>query len=365
MTREEAINRLKTDVYKYADFSENPNESEFWDAFDMAIKALETEPCGDTGEISDGYHTFNQLYHQRAILFATIVNQNADIAWKSYKHSDGKYCFDNNGEWFIVGVDTPEGSYTYHYSKEYWDYFKCKELECGKEWDGHTEEDVTRLLSLSQKPCEDCISRQEAIDTLDYGAELIKHALDELSIVGSEREKFTWGLGLLESYIDDLKVLPSVTPKTKQEPSGDCISRAELKKRLQEHHDFFVNAYGGFRNLPRNDKARVDEITHCIAEVVNMPSVRSKVEQEPKARWIPVSERLPDDRREVLVTAYWHETYQVMMASYYGDGLWWCVPFNNCGKHMQKLHPKAWRPLPKPYKEGLYDKRTSNSNPKS
>ena len=102
----------------------------------------------DMGEVSDGYHTFNQLYRQRAVLFATIVNSNKDRAWKSFKHSDGKYCFDSNGEWFIVGVDTPEGSYTYHYSKEYWGMFKCKELERGKEWDGHTEEDVTRLLSL-------------------------------------------------------------------------------------------------------------------------------------------------------------------------------------------------------------------------
>ena len=102
----------------------------------------------DMGEVSDGYHTFNQLYHQRAILFATIVNQNKDRAWKSYKHEDGKYCFDKDGEWFIVGIDTPKGSYTYHYSKEYWDMFDCQELECGKEWDGHTEEDVIRLLSL-------------------------------------------------------------------------------------------------------------------------------------------------------------------------------------------------------------------------
>lgn len=103
---------------------------------------------GDMGEVSDGYHTFNQLYHQRAVLFATIVNQNKDLAWKSFKHSDGNYCFDKNGEWFIVGIDTPEGSYTYHYSKEYWNMFNCKELEFAKEWDGHTENDVTRLLSL-------------------------------------------------------------------------------------------------------------------------------------------------------------------------------------------------------------------------
>lgn len=100
------------------------------------------------GEVSDGYHTFNQLYHQRAVLFATIVNQNKYKAWKSWKHEDGKFCFDKGGEWFIVGIDTPEGSYTYHYEKKYWDMFGCEELDRGKHWDGHTEDDVTRLLSL-------------------------------------------------------------------------------------------------------------------------------------------------------------------------------------------------------------------------
>jgi len=116
------------------------------------IKALEQQPCEDKGEVSDGYHTFNQLYHQRAMLFATLVNEHPDISWKSFKHSDGHYCFDEDGEMFIVGIDTPEGSYTYHYHKKYWDLFKCKELECGKEWDGHTEKDVTRLLSLPLVP---------------------------------------------------------------------------------------------------------------------------------------------------------------------------------------------------------------------
>lgn len=106
------------------------------------------KPFEEMGEVSDGHHTFNQLYHQRALLFATIVNQNKDKAWKSWKHADGGYCFDSNGEWFIVGIDTPQGSYTYHYYKEYWDIFHCQELEVGKEWDGHTEEDVTRLLTL-------------------------------------------------------------------------------------------------------------------------------------------------------------------------------------------------------------------------
>lgn len=116
----------------------------------------------DIGELSDGYHTFNQLYYQRMMLFAALVKQNRDKAWKSSRHADGELCF--GGGWFIVGIDTPEGSYTYHYEIKYFDLFDCEELECGKVWDGHTEKDVTRLLSLEQEePCEDAISRKDAI----------------------------------------------------------------------------------------------------------------------------------------------------------------------------------------------------------
>ena len=47
-------------------------------------------------------------------------------------------------------------------------------------------------------------------------------------------------------------------PTTKNNLAVDCISRKSIKQKLQEHHDFFVNAYGGFSNLPHNDKSRVD-----------------------------------------------------------------------------------------------------------
>ena len=102
----------------------------------------------DTGidDLSDGFHTFRQLYCQRMMLFATIVRQNREKAWKSLRHEDGEPCF--GGGWFIVGIDTPEGSYTYHYEDNFYSLFDCEELECAKHWDGHTEKDVTRLLSL-------------------------------------------------------------------------------------------------------------------------------------------------------------------------------------------------------------------------
>lgn len=113
---------------------------------DISAADVRPVPDGGIGEMSDGYHTFNGLYYQRMVLFAALVNAHKDKAWKSWKHEDGEPCF--GGGWFIVGIDTPEGSYTYHYEEKDWVLFDCVELPVAKHWDGHTEEDVTRLLSL-------------------------------------------------------------------------------------------------------------------------------------------------------------------------------------------------------------------------
>jgi hypothetical protein len=111
----------------------------------------EVAKVDDIGEVSDGFHTFNGLYEQRMILFAALVKAYKDKAWKSYRHEDGEYCF--GGGWFIVGIDTPEGSYTYHYENKYWDMFDCVDLPKAKHWDGHTEADAeTRLMSLEPEP---------------------------------------------------------------------------------------------------------------------------------------------------------------------------------------------------------------------
>ena len=111
----------------------------------------EVANVNDIGEVSDGFHTFNGLYEQRMILFAALVKAYKDKAWKSYRHEDGEYCF--GGGWFIVGIDTPEGSYTYHYENKYWDMFDCVDLPRAKHWDGHTEADAeTRLMSLNPEP---------------------------------------------------------------------------------------------------------------------------------------------------------------------------------------------------------------------
>ena len=92
-------------------------------------------PAVDVEKISDGYHTFEDLYEQRLILSATLAKNNP-YAWKSKRHEDGSVPF--GGGWFIMGFDTDEGCYTYHYELNDWDLFQCKELDKGKPWDGHT-----------------------------------------------------------------------------------------------------------------------------------------------------------------------------------------------------------------------------------
>lgn len=104
----------------------------------------EIETIRDTDNISDGSHTFGELYHHRAVLFATICNGNRDISWKSKRHEEG----DMIDGFFIVGIETPEGQFCYHYPLEYWSMFKVKKLNYAREWDGHSSNDVDRLLSL-------------------------------------------------------------------------------------------------------------------------------------------------------------------------------------------------------------------------
>lgn len=97
-----------------------------------------------TKGISDKWHTFDELYYHRMVLFAIICNQNKDIAWKARLHSDGTM-FDGS---FNVGIDTPEGQYTYHYALEHWDSFDVKELDYAPEYDGHQPDDISRLFSV-------------------------------------------------------------------------------------------------------------------------------------------------------------------------------------------------------------------------
>lgn len=100
-------------------------------------------PVPVTGATSDGYHTFDELYHHRAVLFSVIVATFRGRSWKSLHHHDGTM-YDGM---FIVGIDTPAGPATYHYDVEpYWDMFPCEVLDRAPEWDGHTPSDAIERI---------------------------------------------------------------------------------------------------------------------------------------------------------------------------------------------------------------------------
>lgn len=99
------------------------------------------------GDISDGYHTFDELYHHRAVLFAVICNMYPDKAWKSKQHDDPNFPMYNG--MFIVGIETPEGQATYHYNLDpYWDIFNVKEIDRAPKFDGHTPDEAIRRIGL-------------------------------------------------------------------------------------------------------------------------------------------------------------------------------------------------------------------------
>lgn len=111
---------------------------------DEASELIERiRPVPITGATSDGYHTFDELYHHRAVLFSVIVAMFRGLSWKSLHHHDGTM-YDGM---FIVGIDTPAGPATYHYDVEpYWDMFPCEVLDRAPEWDGHTPSDAIERI---------------------------------------------------------------------------------------------------------------------------------------------------------------------------------------------------------------------------
>lgn len=171
-----------------------------------------------TGDLSDGYHTYNELYHHRAVLFSVIINQNKEIAWKSKKHHDGTM-YDGM---FIVGIDTPNGQYSYHYDVyPYWNMFECNELDNAPEWDGHRPEDIDRLKSLNKNP------------PLKF-EELIKHKV----VWDNELKEFAF---VLEEYKPTL--LNVYTPNDLQAVSlkymsggTECLLSKEVEETINDYY---------------------------------------------------------------------------------------------------------------------------------
>ena len=148
-----------------------------WKVIEGFINVVKTQPTLTqppiTGDTSDGYHTFNELYRHRAILFSVICNERPEVSWKSKRHHDGTM-YDGM---FIVGIDTPEGQATYHYDIDpYWDMFRVKELELAPEWDGHTPgEAIRRIGTLTTQNEPLALEQLREMDGEPVWVEDVKH----------------------------------------------------------------------------------------------------------------------------------------------------------------------------------------------
>ena len=99
-------------------------------------------PNESVGELSDTYHSFNDLYKHRTILSALLF-LNFPYSWKSKIHEDGTM-YDGM---FVTGFPTPTGMVSYHYDLEYWDLFKIPEIPHAPHFDGYTDNDVLIRLT--------------------------------------------------------------------------------------------------------------------------------------------------------------------------------------------------------------------------
>ena len=121
---------------------------------DEMIEGL-VEERKDMGEISDGYHTFNELYEYRLLYNASMFNELAkqglyDVH-KSKRHSNGEIPF-GDSNWFIVMAELPTGQISNHYEMKDWDLFQIPEKEKANVWDGHTPKDVAERIRVFLTP---------------------------------------------------------------------------------------------------------------------------------------------------------------------------------------------------------------------
>ena len=102
----------------------------------------------NANDVSDGYHTFGELYDHRVALFIALCNEihylceecgGLEPCWKSKLHHDGT-SYDG---WFIAGIHKEKGEQiSYHLPMKVWDDLNAPELDKAPEWDGHTPADV-------------------------------------------------------------------------------------------------------------------------------------------------------------------------------------------------------------------------------
>lgn len=190
----------------------------------------------------------------------------------------------------------------------------------------------------------DTISRQAAIEVID--------AVFPVDPMKSEyAQAIACGAALAKTYVEQL---PSAQP----EPCEDAVSRQAVKEWLAKWEGYIdadIIARMQYRiiDIPSaqpepldewcTDCKEYDKDKHCCPRWnrVIRQTLKDMKEEQPEPHWIPCSERLPEERQEILATTTdnaWGDV--VIIRTYY--------------KEMHKS-VIAWMPLPEPYAERRTD----------
>ena len=174
------------------------------------------------------------------------------------------------------------------------DYLKMRKgdyVHYNVEWFLKNWEMELEILSGGKiKPCEDCISRQDLIGTM--------HVIMDDAIIGNEDENYECLDDIKQQYIEIAKGMKSVQPKPIfYPPCEDCNTKMDKIRRAYD-----------------------------------------------KCRWIPCSEKNPNETGEYLTTIKFLNrenvySYMVVKRDYYADMDTW-----------NDSLVIAWMPLPEPYK---------------
>ena len=181
----------------------------------------------------------------------------------------------------------------------------------------------------------------------------------------------------------DLEKLPSAQPETHEERTEthacDCISRKEAIDAFDNLEWFHQNAnkdmVSGANSAEHQAWYKADDVYRVLDEVYAHAETEAEARFHAQQRWIPCSERLPEDIRPVIVT--WKNTdpasyYQYIVGKHftgtacYKNGKWYW--YSSTTEDMlaeygrydseefdEAIECVAWMPLPEPYAERRTD----------
>lgn len=257
------MNRL-INASKLIDFANNQKDKRI-DANDIArFPAAQALPIPDTGvgDVSNGYHTFNELYHHRAILFATICNMHPYLCWKSTKHFEGDM-FDGM---FIVGINTPKGPATYHYDIDpYWDMFDVTVLDNAPKWDGHTPDDaLDRIKSL-------CIDDSPA--QCDKGDDIKSKLISAFSSCRYGTDDY-----LAEGILSKGIYLP-------KDKFDDLLRKMENYVNILDRHSTTHEKVSAMTNGQYTEMQIISELVDMVSEIINAGRIPNELNKVMYKTW--------------------------------------------------------------------------------